>query len=32
MGFEQEGLLRNHYRREDGSLRSALIMARLFDG
>lgn len=29
-GFEQEGLRRDHYRREDGSLRSALIMARLF--
>lgn len=30
-GFEQEGLRRDHYRREDGSLRSALIMARLFE-
>jgi RimJ/RimL family protein N-acetyltransferase len=29
-GFEQEGLRRDHYRREDGSLRSALLMARLF--
>jgi putative acetyltransferase len=29
-GFEQEGLRRDHYRRRDGSLRSALIMARLF--
>ena len=29
-GFEQEGLRRDHWRREDGSLRSALIMARLF--
>jgi putative acetyltransferase len=29
-GFEREGLRRDHYRREDGSLRSALIMARLF--
>jgi [ribosomal protein S18]-alanine N-acetyltransferase len=29
-GFEEEGLRRDHYRREDGSLRSALIMARLF--
>ena len=29
-GFEQEGLRRDHYRRSDGSLRSALIMARLF--
>jgi putative acetyltransferase len=28
-GFEVEGLRRNHYRRRDGSLRSALIMARL---
>lgn len=31
MGFEREGLRRNHYRREDGSLRSALIMSRLFE-
>lgn len=31
LGFEREGLRRNHYRRQDGSLRSALIMARLFD-
>lgn len=31
MGFEREGLRRNHYRRQNGSLRSALIMARLFD-
>jgi putative acetyltransferase len=30
MGFEEEGLRRDHYRRLDGSLRSALIMARLF--
>jgi putative acetyltransferase len=29
-GFEREGLRRDHYRRTDGSLRSALIMARLF--
>jgi ribosomal protein S18 acetylase RimI-like enzyme len=28
-GFEEEGLRRDHYRREDGTLRSALIMARL---
>ena len=28
-GFEQEGLRRDHFRRLDGSLRSALIMARL---
>ncbi len=31
MGFEREGMRRNHYRRQDGSLRSALIMSRLFD-
>ena len=31
LGFEQEGLRRDHYRRRDGSLRSALIMARLFN-
>jgi RimJ/RimL family protein N-acetyltransferase len=30
MGFAEEGLRREHYRRRDGSLRSALIMARLF--
>ncbi len=30
-GFEVEGLRRNHYRRQDGSLRSALVMARLLD-
>jgi [ribosomal protein S18]-alanine N-acetyltransferase len=30
IGFEQEGLRREHYRRLDGSLRSAVIMARLF--
>lgn len=30
MGFEEEGLRRDHYRRADGSLRSPLIMARLF--
>lgn len=29
-GFEEEGLRRDHYRREDGSLRSVLVMARLF--
>lgn len=29
-GFEEEGLRRDHYRREDGSLRSSLVMARLF--
>jgi RimJ/RimL family protein N-acetyltransferase len=27
-GFEVEGLRRDHYRRRDGSLRSALLMAR----
>jgi hypothetical protein len=31
-GFEVEGLRRSHYRRRDGSLRSALVMARLLDG
>ena len=30
LGFEQEGMRRDHYRREDGSLRSAVVMARLF--
>jgi putative acetyltransferase len=30
-GFEEEGLRRDHHRRLDGSLRSALLMARLFD-
>ncbi|HXR60736.1 MAG TPA: GNAT family N-acetyltransferase [Solirubrobacterales bacterium] len=30
MGFEEEGLRRDHYRRRDGSRRSSLIMARLF--
>lgn len=30
MGFEEEGLRRDHYRRSDDSLRSALVMARLF--
>jgi RimJ/RimL family protein N-acetyltransferase len=30
MGFEDEGLRRKHFRRLDGSLRSSLIMARLF--
>jgi RimJ/RimL family protein N-acetyltransferase len=28
MGFEVEGLRRDHYRRQDGRLRSTLIMAR----
>jgi putative acetyltransferase len=32
LGFEEEGLRRDHYRREDGTLRSALLMARLFSG
>ncbi len=27
LGFEHEGLRRNHYRRRDGSLRSAVLMA-----
>jgi ribosomal protein S18 acetylase RimI-like enzyme len=27
-GFEVEGLRRNHYRRRDGHLRSALLMSR----
>ena len=31
-GFEVEGLRREHYRRRDGSLRSALVMALLLDG
>jgi ribosomal protein S18 acetylase RimI-like enzyme len=30
LGFEEEGLRRDHYRRSDGSLRSSLLMARLF--
>lgn len=29
-GFEREGLRRDHYRRRDGTLRSAAIMSRLF--
>jgi RimJ/RimL family protein N-acetyltransferase len=29
-GFEEEGLRRDHHRREGGSLQSALLMARLF--
>ncbi len=28
-GFETEGILRNHYRRRDGTLRSSQIMALL---
>lgn len=31
MGFEREGLRRDHYRRRDGTLRSAVLMARLFE-
>ncbi len=31
-GFEVEGLRRAHYRRRDGSLRSALLMARMLPG
>jgi ribosomal protein S18 acetylase RimI-like enzyme len=30
-GFEVEGLRRNHYRRRDGHLRSALLMSRLIE-
>jgi RimJ/RimL family protein N-acetyltransferase len=30
-GFEIEGVRRDHYRRRDGRLRSALVMARRFD-
>jgi putative acetyltransferase len=30
LGFEDEGLRRDHHRREDGTLRSALLMARLY--
>lgn len=30
LGFEREGLRRDHYRRADGGLQSSLIMARLF--
>ena len=31
-GYEVEGVRRDHYRRRDGSLRSAVIMARLLSG
>jgi len=31
-GFEHEGVRRDHYRRRDGSLRSAVLMSRLFGG
>jgi RimJ/RimL family protein N-acetyltransferase len=30
LGFEREGLRRDHYRRKDGRLHSSVIMARLF--
>jgi len=30
LGFEREGLRRDHYRRRDGKLHSSMIMARLF--
>jgi RimJ/RimL family protein N-acetyltransferase len=30
LGFEEEGLRRDHHRREDGTLRSSLLMARLY--
>jgi putative acetyltransferase len=30
-GFELEGVRRDHYRRRDGSLRSALLMARVLE-
>ena len=30
LGFEQEGLRRDHHRHRDGTLRSALLMARLY--
>jgi RimJ/RimL family protein N-acetyltransferase len=30
LGFEREGLRRDHYRRNDGKLHSSVIMARLF--
>ena len=30
LGFEEEGLRRDHHRRGDGTLRSALLMARLY--
>ena len=31
-GFEQEGFLRDHYRRRNGELRSAVTMGLLLDG
>jgi RimJ/RimL family protein N-acetyltransferase len=30
LGFEREGLRRDHYRRRDGNLHSSVLMARLF--
>jgi hypothetical protein len=30
IGFEREGLRRDHYRRRDGKLHSSVITARLF--
>ena len=32
LGFTVEGVRRNHYRRRDGTLRSAVLMARLLHG
>ena len=31
-GFSVEGIRRDHYRRRDGSLRSAIVMARMVNG
>jgi RimJ/RimL family protein N-acetyltransferase len=31
-GFEEEGFLRDHYRRSNGDLRSAVVMGVLLDG
>ena len=31
-GFRVEGIKRDHYRRRDGSLRSAIVMARMVNG
>jgi [ribosomal protein S18]-alanine N-acetyltransferase len=31
-GFQVEGVRRDHYRRRDGSLRSAIVMARMVNG
>jgi RimJ/RimL family protein N-acetyltransferase len=30
LGFEREGVRRDHYRRADGTLRSSVVMGRLF--